>query len=113
MNTNTAVSNYIKNSSPQLAEIMESLRDLIREAIPDTTEEFKWSQPVFKKKKDFCYLKVAKNHVTFGFINAQNLKDPDSLLEGTGKIMRHIKLSSTKDIRVKLFKFWLQALTKE
>jgi hypothetical protein len=103
------VTNYIKKAPSPQKEIMENLRTLIHESIPGTTEEFKWGQPIFKKNKDFCYLKTTKNHVNLGFLNFEILNDPDSLLEGTGKQMRHVKIKSTEEIKYDLFKEWFRA----
>ncbi len=47
--------------------IMEIVRQLIHENVPGVREEFKWSRPVFSKKKGFAYLKTAKEYVTLGF----------------------------------------------
>lgn len=71
-------------------------------------EEFKWSRPVFTANKSFAYLKTAKNHVTLGFYKFEKLNDPQNLLEGTGKDMRHIKLKSEDDIDAKLLGEWLK-----
>ena len=40
----------------------------------------------------FCYINVFKAHVNVGFFMGAFLDDPQSLLEGTGKRMRHVKL---------------------
>jgi hypothetical protein len=42
-----------------------------------------------------------KKHVTFGFPSATSLPDPEGLLEGTGKNMRHVKLRSAEDLEKK------------
>ncbi len=41
---------------------------------------------------------VGKKHVTFGFPFATSLPDPEGLLEGTGKNMRHVKLRTSQDL---------------
>jgi len=41
---------------------------------------------------------VGKKHVTFGFPFATSLPDPEGLLEGTGKNMRHVKLRTSEDL---------------
>lgn len=105
---NTEVTSYIENAPGEHQEIMETLRKLIHDSVPELTEEFKWSRPVFKAKKDFAYLKLAKAYVTLGFMNYQLLEDKDNLLEGTGKDMRHVKLKSKKDIDAELFKNWFK-----
>ena len=42
-----------------------------------------------------------KKHVTFGFPFATSLPDPERLLEGSGKNMRHVKLRSADDLEKK------------
>jgi hypothetical protein len=41
----------------------------------------------------FAYVGAFKNHVNVGFFNGAKLEDPFELLEGTGKRMRHVKLT--------------------
>jgi hypothetical protein len=46
----------------------------------------------------FGYVNTFKAHVNVGFFNGADLRDPASLLEGTGKRMRHVKLKPGFDI---------------
>jgi hypothetical protein len=40
----------------------------------------------------FAYVNVFKAHVDVGFFRGAEIADPEGLLEGTGKFMRHVKL---------------------
>lgn len=40
----------------------------------------------------FGYVNVFASHVNVGFFQGARLRDPDRLLEGNGKFMRHVKL---------------------
>jgi hypothetical protein len=40
----------------------------------------------------FCYVNAFRAHVNVGFFCGAEIADPNSLLEGTGKFMRHVKL---------------------
>ena len=40
----------------------------------------------------FGYVNVFTEHVNVGFFQGAGLRDPEGLLEGTGKFMRHVKL---------------------
>ena len=40
----------------------------------------------------FAYVNAFKAHVNVGFFQGASLRDPNHLLEGTGKFMRHTKL---------------------
>jgi hypothetical protein len=41
----------------------------------------------------FGYVNVFASHVNVGFFHGASLSDPARLLQGTGKFMRHVKLS--------------------
>lgn len=74
------------------------------------TEEVKWGFPVFKKTKDFCYVRWAKKHITLGFYNFDKIQDNENFLEGSGTIMRHVKIRTIADIKKELFAKWLNAV---
>lgn len=40
----------------------------------------------------FAYVNALKAHVNVGFFRGAEVADPEGLLEGTGKFMRHVKL---------------------
>ena len=40
----------------------------------------------------FAYVNAFKAHVNVGFFRGAELDDPDAILVGTGKLMRHVKL---------------------
>jgi hypothetical protein len=44
----------------------------------------------------FGYVNVFTAHVNVGFFHGASLPDPSRLLQGTGKYMRHVKLSPGK-----------------
>ena len=46
----------------------------------------------------FAHVGVFKSHVNVGFFRGAKLDDPASLLEGTGKSMRHVKLRPGSDV---------------
>jgi hypothetical protein len=42
---------------------------------------------------------VGKEHVTFAFMRGAALPDPEKLLEGNGKGVRHVKLRTVADVK--------------
>jgi hypothetical protein len=110
---NKDVTVYINNAPEEQKEIMNQIRALIHESVRNVTEEFKWSRPVFKLKKDFAWLQANKNHVTLGFMNFNKIDDNKGLLEGTGKDMRHIKLKTVSQINRALLTEWFIAVSKD
>jgi hypothetical protein len=49
----------------------------------------------------FGYVDAFKAHVNVGFFRGAEIADPDGLLEGTGKLMRHVKLRPGHDLQVR------------
>jgi hypothetical protein len=46
----------------------------------------------------FAYVNAFRAHVNVGFFRGAELPDPKGLLEGTGKLMRHVKLRPGEDV---------------
>jgi len=46
----------------------------------------------------FGYVNAFTAHVNAGFFRGAELADPKGLLEGTGKFMRHVKLSPEREV---------------
>jgi hypothetical protein len=46
----------------------------------------------------FAYVNAFTAHVNVGFFRGAEIADPDRLLEGTGKFMRHVKLRPDRDV---------------
>lgn len=46
----------------------------------------------------FAYVNAFKAHVNVGFFRGTELTDPTGLLEGTGRFMRHVKLSPEREV---------------
>ena len=112
MNFNQEVTDYISKAKEEQIILLESIRQLIHEAVPGTTEAIKWRMPVFAKTKDYAYLRFSKNHLTFGFYNSERIVDTNNLLEGTGKSMKHIKIRNKDDIDDSLISEWLKLISE-
>ena len=46
----------------------------------------------------FGYVNAFKAHVNVGFFRGAEIADPEGLLEGTGKFMRHVKLRPERNV---------------
>jgi len=97
-----------------LAPLAAELRALILQAVPGATEVIKWGAPVYEKENvSICGLRAARAHVSlqFGSIGT-SLDDPDGLLEGTGKSMRHVKVRMRGEIKKRRFSSWIRRAAK-
>ncbi len=85
-------------------DILRELQLLVRSQDNSFKEEIKWGQPCYSLNKLVCYLQKSKTHVTLGFQQGAHLNDPEELLEGQGKNMRHIKIKSSENLNSELVK---------
>jgi len=82
------------------------LRKLVIKVMPDVVE-VPWPRMRMasygvgpKKNSDhFCYISAQKEDVNLGFYYGAELPDPDGLLKGTGKRLRHVKIREAKALR--------------
>ena len=51
-----------------------------------------------KMSEHFCYIGAFSEHVNLGFYYGAHLPDPQGLLEGTGKKLRHIKVREVEEV---------------
>ena len=51
-----------------------------------------------KLKHAFCHIPVYSHHINLGFNFGADLEDPDGLLSGTGKKIRHVTLRESSDL---------------
>lgn len=80
--------------------VMAELRMVIKTACPESVEAIKWGQPVYDIHGPCVWMRPATNHVSLGFWRGAELTDPDSLLEGKGDRMRHIKLADPEQVPI-------------
>ena len=52
-----------------------------------------------KLSEHVCYIALHKDHVNLGFNQGAELPDPEGLLEGPGKMLRHTKITEPEDLR--------------
>jgi hypothetical protein len=92
----------IAEFSPEIQQLSKDIRAMLYEVFPEV-KEVVWVQQKnagygtgFKKKTEqFCWLMPASRHVNLGFNYGTELPDPAGLLEGTGKLYRHVKIRSS------------------
>jgi hypothetical protein len=93
---NPLIDAYVRKQGLPQREICQRLRELILKTAPDVKEEMKWGVPTYGDGK--CYFVALKDHVNLGFSLKDLPKEQQVLLQGSGKTMKHIALSSVEQI---------------
>jgi hypothetical protein len=100
--TKAKESSYLRDENPECQKVVRALRSFLKGIAPGVKETVNaWGIPTFEAPDPFCFYMVGKSHVTFGLHFGTSLEDPEGLLEGTGKNIRHVKLRTVADLKQK------------
>lgn len=93
------IQHYV-NQAPAFAQpICRKLRKIIFAAVPDITESWKWSAPVYEKNGLVCGIGAFKQHVNLSFFLGAYIADPAKILVGqTSRDMRSVKFKAVSEI---------------
>ena len=95
------IEKFVNHIKPEFRDIVLELRNLIAEAAPHAHEEIRHHGLSYYHEKQggpvsagICGIGIYADHVCLIFIHGFFLPDPERLLEGDRKYMRHVKLAS-------------------
>ena len=98
MNGQKTVDEYIAAFDDWRTDAMKRLREIVKEGAPHSAVGIKWAQPVWEWNGPMIWMKAYPKHVDIGFWRGTEMDDPKKVLTGDGERMRHIKITSVKDI---------------
>jgi hypothetical protein len=89
---------------PEMRPVAQRLREIVVDVDPDTVEVVRLGDRAAtygvgpkKMSEGYAYILPHKNWVNLGFYKGADLPDPGGLLEGTGKMLRHVKVRTIED----------------
>jgi hypothetical protein len=92
-------------SGEHAQDLARRARALIIDVMPDVVEVPWPKQRVAgygvgpkKMSEHFCYIAAQKNYINLGFYYGAELPDPEHLLEGPGKLLRHTKIRTVEEL---------------
>jgi hypothetical protein len=94
----TTVPEYIAGiKDPQLRRLVRRVRSIVAQSLPRATESIKWEMISYSiNKENVAGISEYSHQVNLYFFSGAKLSS--KLLEGSGKGMRHIKLTPLSDI---------------
>lgn len=105
VDTHGTFAEAMAGTSIQVEQISLQLRELIIEIYPEVVEVPWPKQRIIsygvgpkKMSEHFCYIAAQREYVNLGFYYGAELSDPEGLLEGTGKKLRHIKVRDVDQV---------------
>ncbi|MFN0086302.1 MAG: DUF1801 domain-containing protein [Blastocatellia bacterium] len=100
---------YLENVQPEHHALIQELDSLVRKAAPDLVLSLKWRNLTYHNKRNACSIINHKRYVNLQVWGGVNIEDPKSLLQGTGKDMRHIRFA----VGAKFNRFAVVAILKQ
>jgi hypothetical protein len=95
----------VAGSPKEIRELALACRALIFDVLPQTVEvvwphqrSAGYGTGPKKMTEQFCWLAPQTKHVVFGFYYGTELPAPEGLLEGIGRLMRHVKIRTRADL---------------
>lgn len=84
--------------SPEHQEIAATIRALMREYAPDAIEVISYGIPAWRGNLILAVMNPSKTRITFSFSRGAEFTDKYGLLEGVGKVSKHVKIKTMKDV---------------
>jgi hypothetical protein len=96
---------FLKRFDPAIRELALDARELVLRVLAPPNESildvyalalnYGFSE---RMKDQVVYIAVYTKHINFGFHQGARMDDPEGILEGDGKQLRHIKIKSQADL---------------
>jgi hypothetical protein len=109
----------VNGVSPVARELAMRARALIQSVYPAVVEVPWPKQRVIgygvgpkKMSEHFCYISVSGDHINIGFMYGAELPDPENLLGGTGKLLRHVRITRLEELDNPLLRKLLEVASK-
>jgi hypothetical protein len=97
---------HLELKDQELIELFTDLRNFILDLYPECNELLYHTHALTalystseKMSDAFCMIPIYSNHFNLGFNKGTLLKDPNKLLQGTGRFIRHIPIEKVEDYR--------------
>jgi len=104
MKSYDSFSQWKKDQSTKNQKLITEVSKVIEGIAPELEKVVKWGQGCWTEGKDHkLFVHSASDHIQLGFYIGSQLRDPQNLLQGKGKYVRHCKVFSNADIDKKAF----------
>ena len=104
---------WLAEQPEQNRQLITDVRAAIAVAGHNFMEGIKWGTTGYwlpeVSRRNICYIAPHNSYVRLGFFNGATMPDPDNLLEGTGKKLRHIKVYEITDANRQVLTTYVRA----
>lgn len=88
-----------RDQTAEHQQLIRALAAIVKQVAPTFTPTVKWGQGCWTlANAPKVYIHAEPDHVQFGFYAGATLEDPEGVLAGRGKFVRHVKVFTTRGI---------------
>ncbi|GAB3928195.1 DUF1801 domain-containing protein [Larkinella terrae] len=95
---------FLADYKPEVRDLTLKVRELVRSILPEAHEAVHTGYKTItygtgpRMSDEICYIAPLASSVNLGFNYGTQLPDPNGLLKGTGKLLRHIKFETATEV---------------
>jgi hypothetical protein len=110
--TQTAIASLLSAHNPDIRAIVERLRAIVRETVPEASEtpQPSWHSINYRHPDCgyFCGIFPQQDDVLIAFEFGVLLPDPDGVLEGKGTQVRFLRIKDARAIKTRTIKYFIR-----
>ena len=96
---------------PEFRPVVARIRALMKECAPGAQEIISYGIPAYKAKRILAVISPTQKDVTFAFSRGAEFEDKYGLLQGVGKVSKHVKLKTLAAVNEEALRYYIgQAL---
>ena len=108
-----SVDNFVAAKVPaENREIVAAIRAFMRERAPQAVETYSYKMPVWKVKSIVAFVGSVSPDVTLGFPHGTLFEDKYKLLQGRGRVSRHLRFKTIDDVKRTALAYYLKQSLK-
>jgi hypothetical protein len=88
--------------------VVAEIRALMKEYAPDAQEIISYGIPAYRVKRIIAVISPTKKDITFAFSRGAEFEDRYGLLQGVGKVSKHVKLKNLADMNIEALRYYIQ-----
>ena len=93
---------------PEHKPIVALLRTMMRQCAPGAREEISYGILMWKQKRALAVVSPTKKDITFAFSRGAKFEDKFELLQGVGKVSKHVKIKRVKNTPQAALKYYIK-----
>ncbi len=96
---------------PEFHPIMAMIRELMQASAPNAQEIISYGIPAYKARRILAVISPTKKDITLAFSHGAEFEDPYGLLQGVGKVSKHVKIKDLASVNLEALRYYIaQAL---